>query len=90
LAKPLKSNKKFIAQSSGPSIVEKTSPTRVKIVGKKSSSTSTGGSDVTQASTHALNLFDLGSLASDGKAALLEPQEISPSKECSKTLCSER
>jgi hypothetical protein len=35
LAKPLKASKKFVAQSSGLSIAEKTSPTGVKIVVKR-------------------------------------------------------
>jgi hypothetical protein len=73
LAKPLKPSKKFVAQSSGLSIAEKTSPTGVKIVCKKVSSTSTGGSDTTWASTRALDLFDSGSSASDGESTLSVP-----------------
>jgi hypothetical protein len=53
----------------GPSTVEKTSPAIVKILGGKTSSTTAGGSGAAQTPTHALDLFDSGSSASDSKMA---------------------
>jgi hypothetical protein len=77
LAKPVKASKKFIAQSSGLSIVEKTSPVDAKVVRKRMSSTSAGGSDVASALARALDLFGSGSSSSNGEAA---PQ--APPKKC--------
>jgi hypothetical protein len=47
LAKPMKPSKKFVAQSSGLNITEKTSSTNLHIAGKKTSSASSGRSDMT-------------------------------------------
>jgi hypothetical protein len=69
LTKPLKESKKFISHSLGPSTVEKTSPAIIKILGGRTSSTTAGGSGTAQAPTHALDLFDSGSSASDSKMA---------------------
>jgi hypothetical protein len=60
LTKPLKESKKFISQSSGLSVTEKSSSTTIKITGGKTSSSSTGGSGAAPAPTHALDLFDSG------------------------------
>jgi hypothetical protein len=76
----LKHNKKFVAQYSGLSIAEKTSATGIKVVGKKASSTSAGGSGMPRSSARALDLFDSGSSTSDGKATLLELPQKCPRK----------
>jgi hypothetical protein len=73
LAKPVRSSKKFVAQSSGLSIGEKASPVGIKVSRKRSSSTSVGGSDATPVSVHELNLIDLGSSTSDGKTVVPTP-----------------
>jgi hypothetical protein len=80
LSKPMKPSKNFVAQSSGLSITEKTSSVNIKITGKKTSSTSVGGSNVTQALARALDLFDSGSSASDDEAAILAPPLKRPRK----------
>jgi hypothetical protein len=67
----MKPSKKFVAQSSGLSATKKNSSVNVKIAGKKASSTSAGRSDATQVFARALDLFDSGSSASDGKPAIL-------------------
>jgi hypothetical protein len=64
LAKPIKTSKKFVVQSSGLSIVEKAFPVGAKIAGKRTSFGSAGGSDAARASGRVLDLFDLGSSAS--------------------------
>jgi hypothetical protein len=64
LAKPVKTSKKFVVQSSGLSIVEKAFPAGAKIAGKRTSFASAGGSDAARASAHVLDLFDLGSSSS--------------------------
>jgi hypothetical protein len=58
---------KFVAQSSGLGVAEKTTRVGVKICKKRMSSTFARGSDMTPALTRALDLFDLGSSASDGE-----------------------
>jgi hypothetical protein len=67
LADPLKQSTKFVSHSSGLSTAKKTSSVTVKILGGKTSSTSADGSGVAQALTRALDLFDLGSSASNGE-----------------------
>jgi hypothetical protein len=78
LAKPVKPSKKFVAQSSRLNVTKKTSSTNVKIVGKKTYFTCAGGSDATQASARALDLFDSSSSASDGEAAIPAPPRKRP------------
>jgi hypothetical protein len=51
LAKPLKPSKKFVSQSSRLSSAEKASSTNVKVIGGKTSLTSTGGSGATRVLT---------------------------------------
>jgi hypothetical protein len=68
LAKPLKHSKKFVVKSSGLSLAKKASIVGIGIAGMKKSSTSTGGSDTTHASMHALNLFDSDSSASSDES----------------------
>jgi hypothetical protein len=78
LAKPLKASQKLSLQSSGLSIIEKTSSANVKISRGRASSTSTGGGGLVQAPTHALDLFDLGSSASGDEAAAPMPRQKCP------------
>jgi hypothetical protein len=80
LAKPVRSSKKFVAQSSGLSIGEKASPVGVKVSRKRPSSTSVGGSDATPVSVHELNLIDLGSSTSDGKTVVPASPQKCPKK----------
>jgi hypothetical protein len=80
LAKPLKQSKKFVTQSSGLIVSEKTSSVNRKIVGGKRSSTTTCGNGAARALTRALDLFHLGSSASDGEAAILAPPRKHPQK----------
>jgi hypothetical protein len=70
LAKPVKASKKFITPSSGLSTAEKTSPIDARVVGKRMSSISAGGSDTALAPAHAPYLFGSGSSSSNGEAAL--------------------
>jgi hypothetical protein len=78
LAKPLKQRRKFVSQSSGLSITEKTSFANVKISGAKTSLTSVGGGGEGQALAHALDLFDSDSSASDGEVAAPVPHRKRP------------
>jgi hypothetical protein len=69
MAKPMKMRKKFVVQSLGLSIAEKTSPMGVKVARKRASSTFACGSDVAPVSARALDLFDSGSSSLNGEAA---------------------
>jgi hypothetical protein len=80
MAKPLKQSKKFSLQSSGLSLTEKASSANVKISWGRTSSTSVGGGGVCWAPVQALDLFDLGSSASDGEAATDKPRRKCPRK----------
>jgi hypothetical protein len=80
LAKPVKASKKFITQSSGLSIAEKTSPTDARVVRKRMSSISAGGSDAAPAPAHAPYLFGSGSSSSNGEAAPQAPPQKCPRK----------
>jgi hypothetical protein len=72
LAKPLKQRKKFSSQTSGLSIIEKTSSANVKIRRAKMSSTSAGGGGGGRA-PNTLDLYDSGSSAFDGEATAPMP-----------------
>jgi hypothetical protein len=52
----------------------------VNVSGKRASSTSTGGSDATPGSAHALNLFDSGSSASDCETVVPALHQKRPQK----------
>jgi hypothetical protein len=73
LAKPLKHSSKLATKSSGLSVAERAFVAGVKTGSKKMSSSFTDGSGMTPALTHALNLFDLDSSASDDENAPPEP-----------------
>jgi hypothetical protein len=64
LAKPVKRSNKSVAKSSRLSVAKMAIAVIIKIAGKKMCSTSAGRSGVTQASTHALDLFGSGSSVS--------------------------
>jgi hypothetical protein len=70
LAKPVKCSKNFVAKSSGFSIAEKAIVVDIRIDGKKTYSTSAGGSGAARAPTRALDLFGSGSSASNDETPL--------------------
>jgi hypothetical protein len=78
LAKPLKPSKKFSSQSSGHSIIEKTSSANLKISRCKTFSTSTGWGGSGRASARTLDLFDSGLSASGGEDAAPMPRRKRP------------
>jgi hypothetical protein len=80
LAKCLKQSKKSISQSSWHNLAEKTSTMKTKIIRGRTSSTSTDGSGVAQALTHALDFFDSGSSVYDGEAAIPTLPQKRPQK----------
>jgi hypothetical protein len=69
LARPMKHSIKFAAKFSELSPTEKASVAGVEAAGKKTSSTFTARSGATCALKCALNLFDIGSSASDDETA---------------------
>jgi hypothetical protein len=69
----VKCGNKFVAKSSGLTVVEKATIVTVKIPGEETCSASAGGSDVAWAPTHAVDLFGSGSLASDDEST---PREL--------------
>jgi hypothetical protein len=78
LAKPQKQSRKISLQLSGHSLLEKTSSANVRIIGGKTSSTSVGRVGAGRALSRALDLFDLGSFASDGEAVAPMPRQKYP------------
>jgi hypothetical protein len=78
LTKPLKPGKKFSSQSSGHSIIEKTSSANLKISRGKTFSTSTGWGGSGRAPAWTLDLFDSGWSTSGGEDAAPMPHRKRP------------
>jgi hypothetical protein len=81
----MKPSIKFSSQSSGLSIMEKTSSANVKISRGRTSSTSTGEGGLVRAPSHVLDLFNSGSSASSDEAVAplqrrKRPQKSPPPK----------